>query len=195
MNNGPDQRAPVTEDYLHASTIGELTALDAPILLVEYDPEWPHKFDEQAERICATLGECALRVEHVGSTSVRGLTAKPIIDIVLVVADSASEIEYTPALERTGYQLVIREPSWYEHRMFKRASNDVNLHVFSAGCREIDRMLTFRDWLRTSEGDRELYARSKRALAKRAWKYTQNYADAKTTVIEQIMSRARRGAL
>ena len=66
--------------------------------------------------------------------------------------------------------------------------------MFSTGCREIDRMLTFRDWLRTSEGDRELYARSKRALAKRAWKYTQNYADAKTTVIEQIMSRARLGA-
>jgi hypothetical protein len=72
MNNGPDQRAPVTEEYLQASTIGELTALDAPVLLVEYDPEWPHKFDEQAERICAALGECALRVEHVGSTSVRG---------------------------------------------------------------------------------------------------------------------------
>jgi GrpB-like predicted nucleotidyltransferase (UPF0157 family) len=130
---------------LRASTIGELTALDAPIVLVDYDPEWRHKFDEQAKRIRTILGEQALRVEHVGSTSVRGLTAKPVIDIVLVVADSASETEYIPALEQAGYQLVIREPGWYEHRMFKCASNDVNLHVFSAGCCEIDRMLSFRD--------------------------------------------------
>ncbi len=111
MNNRPDRRASPTEKCLRASTIGDLTALDAPILLVEYDPEWPHKFDEQAEGIFTALGERALRIEHVGSTSVRGLTAKPIIDIVLVVADSASETEYAPALERAGYQLVIREPN------------------------------------------------------------------------------------
>ena len=72
-----------------------------------------------------------MRIEHVGSTSVPGLPAKPIIDILLVVADSAKETEYVTALEGAGYKLRVREPGWYEHRMFKRPENDVNLHVFS----------------------------------------------------------------
>jgi GrpB-like predicted nucleotidyltransferase (UPF0157 family) len=189
MTQGRNQRTPVSEEYLHASTLGELTALAAPILLVEYDPQWPHRFQEEAQRIRTVLGERALRVEHVGSTSIPGLTAKPIIDIVLVVADSGNETGYAPALERAGYQLRIREPGWYEHRMFQGGEKEVNLHVFSAGCPEVDRMLTFRDWLRTNEGDREFYARTKRSLAPQAWKYTQNYADAKTAVIDQILSR------
>src|SRR3954454_1717237 len=188
---GDDTRAPVSEEYLRTSTVGELTALAAPILLVEYDPQWPHQFREEAQRICTALGQHALRVEHVGSTSIPGLTAKPIIDIVLVVADSSNETEYIPALEKAGYQLCIREPGWYEHRMLKDDEKSLNLHVFSVGCSEIDRMLTFRDCLRTNEDDRESYARTKRSLAQRPWKYTQNYADAKTAVIEQILFRAR----
>jgi GrpB-like predicted nucleotidyltransferase (UPF0157 family) len=124
-----------------------------------------------------------LRVEHTGSTSVPGLPAKPIVDIVLAVADSAKEGEYVPALEKAGYQIRIREPGWYEHRMFKGPGTDVNLHVFSSDCPEIDRMLAFRDWLRINAIDRELYARCKRVLAQRYWKYTQNYADAKTAVM------------
>ena len=120
-----------------------------------------------------------------------GLPAKPIIDMVLVVADSAQETGYAGPLEKIGYRLHIREPGWHEHRMFKGPEQDVNLHVFSASCPEIDRMLALRDRLRTSQSDRELYGRFKRALARREWKYTQNYADAKTAVIEEIMSRAR----
>jgi len=131
----------------------------------------------------------------VGSTSVPGLPAKPIVDIVLAVSDSAKEAEYVPPLEGAGYKLHIREPGWYEHRMFKRPETDVNLHVFSAGSPEIDRMLAFRDWLRIDAGDRELYARSKRVLAQQDWKYTQNYADAKTAVIQEIVSRARSSAV
>lgn len=191
MNENWDECTPLSEEYLRASTVGELTPLARRIVLVEYDPQWPERFQHEAKRICTALGEHALRVEHVGSTSVPGLTAKPIIDIVLVVTDSAHELTYAPALERAGYQLRIREPGWYEHRMFKGAENDVNVHVFSEGCPEVERMLTFRDWLRTSADDRELYARFKTALAEKAWKYTQNYADAKTTIIEQIMYRAR----
>jgi GrpB-like predicted nucleotidyltransferase (UPF0157 family) len=192
MTQGRNQRAPVSEEYLRASTVGELTALAAPIRLVEYDPQWPHRFEEEAKRIRTVLGQHALRIEHVGSTSVPGLTAKPIVDIVLVVTDSGNEIEYAPGLERVGYQLRIREPGWYEHRMFKGGGNEVNLHVFSAGCPEIDRMLIFRDRLRANEGDRELYGRTKRNLAQQDWEYTQNYADAKTEVIDQILSRTRR---
>jgi GrpB-like predicted nucleotidyltransferase (UPF0157 family) len=133
----------------------------------------------------------ALRIEHVGSTSIPGLPAKPIIDILLVVAEAAKETEYVIALEGAGYKLHIREPGWYEHRMFKGPENDVNLHVFPVGCPEVARMLAFRDWLRKNEADRELYARTKRTLAQQKWKYTQNYADAKAPFIEEIMSRIR----
>jgi GrpB-like predicted nucleotidyltransferase (UPF0157 family) len=120
---------------------------------------------------------------------VPGLAAKPILDIVLVVADSAREMEYAPRLEGIHYTLHLREPAWHEHRLFKGPGDDVNLHVFSADCPEIDRMLAFRDRLRASVDDRELYGRTKRALAGREWKCTQEYADAKTMVVEEILSR------
>jgi GrpB-like predicted nucleotidyltransferase (UPF0157 family) len=133
----------------------------------------------------------ALRVEHVGSTSVPDLPAKPVIDLLLVVPESANEAEYVEPLENIGYRLRIREPGWYEHRMFQGAENNANLHVFSEGCPEIGRMLLFRDWLRTNETDRKLYASLKHKLAQQNWKYTQNYADAKTSVIDEIISRAQ----
>ena len=96
-----------------------------------------------------------------------------------------------PALEAAGYVLRIREKGWHEHRMFLRGTEEVQLHVFSVGCPEIDRTLLFRDWLRSEASDRELYARTKRALSTQEWKYQQNYADAKTRVIEEILGRAR----
>ena len=136
------------------------------------------------------MGEQALQIEHVGSTSVPGLRAKPIIDILLVVSDSANKIEFAPALERIGFRLHIREPEWHEHRMFKGPENDVNLHVFSVSCPEVGRMLAFRDWLRANDTDRDLYADCKRTLAQQQWRYTQNYADAKTAVIQEILLRA-----
>ena len=138
------------------------------------------------------LAAAALRIEHVGSTSVPGLAAKPIIDILLVVANSALETEYVPALEAAGFELRIREPGWHQHRMFQVPQRNVNLHVFSTGCTEIERMLAFRDWLRSNASDRELYAGTKRALAQQDWKYTQNYADAKTAVIDEIISRMQK---
>src|SRR5205823_5394602 len=137
------------------------------------------------------LEERVLLIEHVGSTSVPGLAAKPRIDTLLVVAASADEPAYVPALEAAGYVLHIREPDWYEHREFKGPDTDVNLHVFSPGCPEIERMLLFRDWLCSNAADRQLYERTKRELARLDWKYTQNYADAKTTVVEEILVRAR----
>ena len=147
-----DRHTPLSEDYLRTHTIDELKPLSARILLVAYDPTWPDRFQREAERIGRALGEHALRIEHVGSTAVPGLAAKPIIDILLVVADSAKETEYATALEGAGYKLHVREPGWYEHRMFKGPEHDVNLHVFSRGCPEIGRMLAFREWLRTNEG-------------------------------------------
>lgn len=186
-----DCHTPQSEEYLRAHTVGRLEPLSARIRIVDYDSQWPRLFEREAERIRSILSGRALCIEHIGSTSVPTLPAKPTIDILLVVADSAAESEYMPALERAGYRLHIREPGWHEHRMFKGPDSDINLHVFSDGCPEIDRILAFRDWLRTHKTDRELYARTKRELAQKAWKYTQNYADAKTAVIEQIMARAR----
>ncbi len=166
-------------------------ARDGRIQIVEYDPRWPNVFVREADSIRTLLGSRALRIEHVCSTSVPGLAAKPIIDLLLVVADSAEEEAYAPALVAAGYVLRIREPEWYEHRLFGGPDADLNLHVFSSGCAEINRMLLFRDWLRSSAADRDLYGRTKLALAQQEWEDVQNYADAKTAVIEEIMARAK----
>jgi GrpB-like predicted nucleotidyltransferase (UPF0157 family) len=163
---------------------------DDVIFLADPDPSWPELFAREALRIRETLGPTAVQVEHVGSTSVPGLAAKPIIDILLVVPDSADEPSYLPSLESAGYRLRIREPGWLEHRLFKGPDTDINLHVFSAGTAEIDRMLRFRDWLRVTGADRDLYLRAKRDLAGRTWRHVQHYADAKTAVIQEIMDRA-----
>jgi GrpB-like predicted nucleotidyltransferase (UPF0157 family) len=181
----------MTEDQIRAAIVGEFKPLQGRVLLVDSDPDWPVIFQHEAERIRSALGERALQIEHIGSTSVPGLTAKPIIDVLLVVADSANEADYVPALEGAGYLLRIREPNWHEHRLLKRQSPVISLHVFSVDCPEIERLLTFRDRLRCDPSDRELYASVKRDLARRDWKYTQNYADAKTGVIEEILRRAR----
>lgn len=181
-----------SDEDLQKVRIGLLTPLNAPIELAEYDPEWPALFEREAVRIRAALGGAALRVEHVGSTSVPGLAAKPIVDILLVVADPADEPSYVPALEAAGYVLRVREPDWFEHRLFKGPDTDVNVHVFSDGAAKNDQMLIFRDWLRTSDADRELYERTKRELAGRTWRHVQHYATAKSAVVQEILGRARR---
>ena len=160
------------------------------IVVADYDPAWPELFERQVARIRAALGSRVELLEHAGSTSVPGLAAKPRIDIVLAVADSSDEPSYIPPLEAAGYALRIREPDWYEHRGLTGSDPDVNLHVFSTGCEEIERMLRFRDWLRAHDGDRALYERTKRELAAREWKYVQNYADAKSAVVAEILARA-----
>jgi GrpB-like predicted nucleotidyltransferase (UPF0157 family) len=171
-------------------TIGGPEQLTKRIEIEEYDPEWPARYECEAARVRSVLGERVVRLEHAGSTSVPGLPAKPIVDMVLEVPDSADEPAYVPDMEAAGYVLRIREPEWFEHRLFKGPDTNINLHVFSAGCSEVDRMLLFRDWLRTNEADRELYKTAKRDLAAREWKYVQQYADAKTAVVQEIMARA-----
>ncbi|MBD0337664.1 MAG: GrpB family protein [Thermoleophilia bacterium] len=178
------------EANLAGAWIGDPKPLDGEVVLAEYDPRWPELYACEEERIRAALGGRALLVEHVGSTSVPGLPAKPIVDIVLAVEDSADEPSYAPQLEAAGYVLRIREPDWFEHRAFKGPDTDVNLHVFTAGSAEIERMLAFRDHLRADVADRELYLRTKRDLAARTWRYVQHYADAKSEVVEEILARA-----
>ena len=179
-----------SDDEIAAARIGPPEVLDRPITLAEYDSAWPVLYEREAARIRAALADRALLIEHVGSTSVPGLAAKPHIDVLLAVADSSDESSYVPALEDAGYVLHIREPGWHEHRNFRRLETDLNLHVFSEGCVEIERMLRFRDHLRRNKTDRLLYERTKRELAQRTWKYGQHYADAKTTIVEEILGRA-----
>jgi GrpB-like predicted nucleotidyltransferase (UPF0157 family) len=169
-------------------------SMPARIELRDYDPSWSRLHAWEAARIRSALGERVVRLEHAGSTSVPGLAAKPIIDIVLEVPDAAEEAAYLPALEAASYELRLREPDWFQHRLLKGPDTDLNLHVFSAGCPETDRMVLFRDWLRGHADDRELYVRTKRELAARRWTSVQPYADAKTPVIREILARAQGGS-
>lgn len=193
--DSPRANTPMTEDQIIAATVGERQPLNSTIYLAPYDPAWPSLFTRLAKQIHEALGDAILLLEHVGSTSVPGLSAKPIIDMVLAVADSSDESSYVKPLEEKGYTLRIREPDWYEHRLLKPPEVEGNLHVFSAGCEEIERMLLFRDWLRIHADDRLLYEETKRELAARTWKYTQNYADAKAEVVQEILARARRSQI
>ena len=179
-----------SEDALRAVTIGELTILGGPVTLADYDPAWPALFEREATRIRSILGDQVRRLEHVGSTSVSGLAAKPIIDLLLALADSSDEAAYVAPMEAAGYVLRIREPEWFEHRLFRGPDTAVNVHVFTDGSPEIVRMLAFRDWLRSHDDERRLYEQTKRELAARDWKYVQHYADAKSEVVEAIIGRA-----
>jgi GrpB-like predicted nucleotidyltransferase (UPF0157 family) len=187
------RHGPMTEEDLRAAWVMEPPKLAGKVQVVDYDPAWPGLFQREAERIRAVLGERVVQLEHVGSTSVPGLAAKPIIDIMLIVPDSSEEPAYVPDLEAAGYVLVIREADWYQHRCFKGPDINVNLHVYSPGCPEIERYLIFRDRLRGHPDDRAHYQQVKRELAERNWTYVQEYADAKTEVVESIIARAREG--
>ncbi|MEY2581078.1 MAG: hypothetical protein QOE09_927 [Ilumatobacteraceae bacterium] len=155
-----------------------------------YSPEWPRIFAAEEQRVGAALTGLGVEVHHAGSTSVPGLLAKPIIDIVLGVPDSTDEAPYMQALVGAGYEFVLREPDWFEHRLFKRVDPKVNLHVFSIGSPEIERMLAFRDHLRVNESDRQLYESTKLALGEREWATVQDYADSKSEVVTGILARA-----
>lgn len=188
----PDNQTaiPSTEAELMAVTVGPPQVLNSTVYLADYSPAWPSIFAQLAQDIRRVLGETVHLLEHTGSTSVPGLAAKPIIDIGLAVPNSSDESAYVPPLETIGYWLKIREPDWYEHRVLKLKEPQVNLHVFSAGCEELERMIAFRDWLRSHPEDKSLYETTKRKLSKQTWKYMQNYADAKSAVVQEIMGRA-----
>jgi GrpB-like predicted nucleotidyltransferase (UPF0157 family) len=182
---------PETDDEMAAIRVsGQVTPHDAPIVLSPYDPAWPTQYEAEAAKIRAALGGCAVVLEHVGSTSIPGLSAKPILDILLAVASSADEAAYVPALTAQGYRLHLREPAWEEHRVMKGEEPAVNLHVFTVGSREIERMIAFRDRCRADPAERRGYEEVKRALASRVWRHVQHYANAKSEVVEAIIARA-----
>ena len=164
------------------------------VLLQDYDPAWPERFRREAARIHAALGGRERRIEHIGSTSVPGLAAKPIVDILLVLDDPDDEAAYLPALEAAGYVLRVREPDFDRHRMLRTPEKDVHVHVFPPDSGEIERYLLLRDRLRTDAADRALYEAAKRRLAARDWPTMDHYAEAKTEVIEAIIARAAAAA-
>lgn len=174
------------DEPLKLGVIGERER--SPIRIHEYDSNWPRKFETHARIIAGALGDGALLIEHIGSTSVPGLGAKPIVDILLVVADSTDESTYLPQLEAVGYVLRVREPDWNEHRMFRTPEKDVHIHIYSTGCPEIQRNLIFRDRLRSNVDDRLRYEDTKRQLAAKDLPDHQAYTDGKTEVIESIIA-------
>jgi GrpB-like predicted nucleotidyltransferase (UPF0157 family) len=178
------------EQEILAASVGEPPPTYKEVVIADYDSAWADWYETAAGRIRDALGDKVLELHHVGSTSVPGLPAKPLIDINLVVADTTNEEAYVPPLEAIGYILRVREPDWYEHRLLRGNDPPGNLHVFPPGCEEVEKMLRFRDHLRTHAADRELYERTKRELAAKEWKYVQNYADAKSEVVQEILSRA-----
>lgn len=131
------------------------------IEVVPYDAHWPHLFATQSQRIAAALGDIALIIAHVGSTAVPHLAAKPVIDIDLIVPNPHLEVQYVPALTELGYELTIREPSWYQHRMLRLAQPRVNLHVFGPHCPEHWRHQLFKQWLIQHPEDCARYAEAK----------------------------------
>jgi GrpB-like predicted nucleotidyltransferase (UPF0157 family) len=155
------------------------------IVVVPYDPAWPERFERERARIVDALGAVAHGIEHIGSTSVPGLAAKPIVDILVTVADADDEATFVPALQRAGYVLRVSEPG---HRMLRTPALDVHVHVWSRTDAEVDRYLAFRDRLRASADHRTAYERLKRELAERDWEDMNHYAAAKGPLIEAILA-------
>lgn len=180
----------LNDEYIQRAFVNGIEEHNQTIVLKPYDEQWSLLFEREKQRISNILKEKALMIEHIGSTSVPGLTAKPIIDILLVVEDAGKEEDYLNDLCQHGYILRIKEPDFENHHMFKGPDTDINLHIFSQGSNEIEKYLVFRNYLRKNENARQLYEETKKKLAKRKWKYVQNYADAKSDVVCQIMNQA-----
>ncbi|MDI3241933.1 GrpB family protein [Arthrobacter sp. AL08] len=145
------------------------------------------------DRIRGALGWRALEIEHVGSTAVRGLPAIAIIDIDLIVADPNDEPSYVPAFEGVGFELKIREPWRFGHRVLRHVEPACNLHVFGYDSPEVAKHRIFRDWLRANPSDRDLYEHAKReaaAKAQSAGEHSMQYNVRKEKVIQEIYHRA-----
>jgi GrpB-like predicted nucleotidyltransferase (UPF0157 family) len=165
--------------------------------IVEPDPDWPGQAEAANARIREALGPVVVGLEHVGSTSVPGLPAKPVLDLDLRVVDPDDEAAYVPALEAAGFVLVVREPWWYRHRLLRGAAPDVNLHVYGPESAESARQRLFRDWLREHPGDRDRYAAAKRAASAEsaaAGEHVQQYNARKEAVLRDVYTRLFAGA-
>ena len=160
------------------------------IEVVEYDEGWPAAYESVRSRIAEALGDRVLGLAHVGSTSVPGLAAKAVIDVDLLVADSADEVSYVPDLEAAGFVLRVRDPDWEEHRVLTIEAPKTNLHVTSADAVEPRRHVLFRDWLRDHDDDRDTYAALKLALNERGFTDSMDYNNHKSELVYDLYEKA-----
>ena len=179
-------RLPRRPDVTAIELVGGVEAFTAR--LRDHDDSWAALFEEHRRRIAEALAATDVDIHHIGSTSVPGLAAKPIIDIAVAVPDITAEEDYLDALLDVGYVLRVREPG---HRLVRTPARDVHVHLYERGDPAIDEYLLLRDHLRTDAADRELYEDTKRALLTEQWEDMNAYADAKTEVIRAIKERAR----
>lgn len=162
------------------------------VSVVEPDPDWPRQAEAVQDRIRRVLGSGIVGLQHVGSTSVPGLPAKPVLDLDLRVVDPDDEAAYVPALVAAGFELIVREPWWYRHRMLRGSDPDVNLHVYGPESAESARQRLFRDWLREHPDDRDRYAAAKRAASAEsaaAGEHVQQYNLRKQEVLREVYAR------
>lgn len=178
-----------TDEQINAARADLGVWVPAPVEVVAPDPAWPDWYATVRDQVLDALGDRVLAIEHVGSTSVPGLWAKPLIDVDLTVADSADEDAWLPDLEAAGFELRVREPDWEEHRVLRGTQPPVNLHVFSPGAREPQRHRMFRDWLRAYPEDRDLYAEVKREVAVRGFTDAMLYNNAKAWVVYDLYEK------
>ncbi|RKS75322.1 GrpB-like predicted nucleotidyltransferase (UPF0157 family) [Motilibacter peucedani] len=180
-----DSRTPRRPDVTTVELVGGVEPLR--LQLRDYDERWPVVYREHERRIRRALAPADVDVEHIGSTAVPGLAAKPIVDIVVAVDDITAEEDYLDALLAAGYVLRVREPG---HRLVRTPARDVHVHVYGRGDAAVGEYLLLRDHLRSHEEDRALYESTKRTLLSREWDDMNAYADAKTAVIEEIKRAA-----
>jgi len=170
--------------HLDKALIGGREAVT--ITIADYDPAWPTRFERERARVEDAIQDAAIRIEHIGSTAVPGLAAKPIVDILVTVADADDDAAFAAALVEAGYELRVCEPG---HRMFRTPQRDVHVHVWADDDPEVDRYLALRDRLRASPDDRAAYEQLKRELASRDWEDMNHYADAKSGMIVAVLAR------
>ena len=172
--------------------MGVYSRLNRPILVVDYDPQWPVLFEQEKARIIAMLGHILLMVEHLGSTAVPGLAAKPVIDIGLGVRSLAEAPSLMPSIEGMGYIYEpVLEQLLPERRFFWKGTPTVHtyhLHLAKVDNPVLLRPLRFRDYLRRHPDRAEKYGELKKELAKRCGQDMDAYVNGKTALIEQIMS-------
>jgi GrpB-like predicted nucleotidyltransferase (UPF0157 family) len=161
-----------------------------PVALVGPTQEWAEMFAEIRTRLAAALGSTALRIEHVGSTSIPGIAAKPVIDVEISVADIEDEAAFVPQIEALGWVLRSREQG---HRYFRDPAGTprrVQVHVCQVGSKWEREHLLFRDYLRTHPERARAYEDLKRAASKRYETNRLAYTEAKGPFIEETLSLA-----
>ena len=165
----------------------------APLELVPYDPEWSRIFERERTAIGAALGEDANDTQHIGSTSVPGLAAKPIVDITVIVDPLQPAMHYAPRLEAIGYTFGISGEDHMRQIYWKKEPYPVNLHVVQRGSVANLRHILLRDHLRVNLDAMREYEQLKRHNVEQFPWDVDRYVDGKTAFIEAIVeTEARR---